>query len=137
MARSTCPSQNVQNTPCSDHFWKLRCRKSVRRFRVKHVPSQNVQDTPCLDHLRCDVEKVHAVVARSTFPSRVLAWICISTWINISDAGIPAVFRCAEYLPSQNVKKKHNMFGPLLDVQKSQNALVRGRQLCIQLYIHF
>ena len=44
VARSTFPSQNVQNTPFSDHFWKLRCRKSV--------------------------EKVHAVVARSTFRSQ-------------------------------------------------------------------
>ena len=25
VARSTFASQNVQNTPCSDHFWKLRC----------------------------------------------------------------------------------------------------------------
>ena len=25
VARSTFRSQNVQNTPCSDHFWKLRC----------------------------------------------------------------------------------------------------------------
>ena len=31
VARSTFPSQNVQNTPLSDHFWKLRCRKSARR----------------------------------------------------------------------------------------------------------
>ena len=23
VARSTCPSQNAQNTPMSDHFWKL------------------------------------------------------------------------------------------------------------------
>ena len=30
MARSTFPSQDVQNTPCSDHFWKLRCQKSAR-----------------------------------------------------------------------------------------------------------
>ena len=44
VARSTFPSQNVQNTPCSDHFWRFRCRKSV--------------------------EKVHAVVARSTFRSQ-------------------------------------------------------------------
>ena len=27
VARSIFPSQNVQNTPGSDHFWKLRCRK--------------------------------------------------------------------------------------------------------------
>ena len=25
VARSTFPSQNVQNTPRWDHFWKLRC----------------------------------------------------------------------------------------------------------------
>ena len=37
VARSTCPSQNVQNTSCSDHFWKLRCRKSARRCGAKHV----------------------------------------------------------------------------------------------------
>ena len=31
VARSTFRSQNVQNTPCSEHFWKLRCWKSARR----------------------------------------------------------------------------------------------------------
>ena len=37
VARSTFRSQNVQNTPCSDHFWKVRCRKSARRCGAKHV----------------------------------------------------------------------------------------------------
>ena len=37
VARSTFPSQNVQNTPGSDHFWKLRCRKSARRCGAKHI----------------------------------------------------------------------------------------------------
>ena len=37
VARSTFPSQNVQSTPFSDHFWKLRCRKSARRCGVKHI----------------------------------------------------------------------------------------------------
>ena len=37
MARSTFPSQNVQNTPFSDHFWKFRCRKSARRCGAKHM----------------------------------------------------------------------------------------------------
>ena len=37
MARSTFRSQNVQNTPVSDHFWKLRCRKSARRCGAKHI----------------------------------------------------------------------------------------------------
>ena len=37
VARSTFPSQNVQSTPFSDHFWKLRCRKSARLCGAKHI----------------------------------------------------------------------------------------------------
>ena len=37
VARSTFPSQNVQNTPCTDHFWRFRCRKSARRCGAKHI----------------------------------------------------------------------------------------------------
>ena len=37
VARSTFRSQNVQNTPASDHFWKSRCRKSARRCGAKHI----------------------------------------------------------------------------------------------------
>ena len=37
VARSTFPSQNVQNTTCSRHFWRFRCRKSARRCGAKHV----------------------------------------------------------------------------------------------------
>ena len=135
VVRSTFRSQNVQNTPFSDHFWKLRCRKSARRCGAKHISkSKCTKHTQRPDHfwkLRCqksarrcgakhiskskytkhrssgpllevvmskkctplwreahfqvkmyktpgvrttfggcDVEKVHAVVARSTFPSQ-------------------------------------------------------------------
>ena len=103
VARSTFPSENVQSTPCSDHFWKLRCRKSARRCGAKHISkSKCTKHTivgPLLEvemskkctplwreahfqvkmykthHARTtfgswDVEKVHAVVARSTFPSQ-------------------------------------------------------------------
>ena len=37
VARSTFRSQNVKNTLRSDHFWKLRCRKSARRCGAKHI----------------------------------------------------------------------------------------------------
>jgi len=37
VARSTFQSQKVQNTSASDHFWKLRCRKSARRCGAKHI----------------------------------------------------------------------------------------------------
>ena len=135
VARSTFPSQNVQNTSASDHFWKLRCRKSARRCGAKHISkskctkhthssdhfwklrcrksarrcgAKHISKSKCTKHLSvgpllevemskkrtllwreahfqvkmykthhsrttfgsCDVEKVHAVVARSTFPSQ-------------------------------------------------------------------
>ena len=37
VARSTFSSQNVQNTPGSDHFLKLRCGKIARRCSEKHI----------------------------------------------------------------------------------------------------
>ena len=46
VARSTFPSQNVQNTRGSDHFWKLRCRKSPRRCGAKHISKSK-----CTKHL--------------------------------------------------------------------------------------
>ena len=103
VARSIFPSQNVQNTPGSDHFWKLRCRKSARRCGAKHISkwkcTKHTMVGPLLEvemskkctplwreahfqvkmyktpYVRAtfggsDVEKVHAVVARSTFRSQ-------------------------------------------------------------------
>ena len=103
VARSTFPSQNVQNTAAPDHFWKLRCRKSARRCGAKHISMSKCTKHTILGPLlevamskKCaplwreahfevkmyktpqcrttfgswDVEKVHAVVARSTFRSK-------------------------------------------------------------------
>ena len=72
VARSTFWSQNAQNTPFSDHFWKLRCWKSARRCGAKHILKSKCTKTPGVRTTfgSCDVEKVHAVVARSTFPSQ-------------------------------------------------------------------
>ena len=103
VARSTFPSQNVQNTSASDHFWKLRCRNFARRCGAKHISeskgAKHTSSGPLLEvemskkctplwreahfevkmykalHVRAtfgnsDVEKVHAVVARSTFRSQ-------------------------------------------------------------------
>ena len=94
VARSTFPSQNVQ----SDHFWRFRCRKSARRCGAKHISKSKCTKhhmfgsdvekcTPLwreahfevkmykTPHVRAtfggsDVEKVHAVVERSTFRSQ-------------------------------------------------------------------
>ena len=105
VARSTFASQNVQSTPRSDHFWKLRCRKSARRCGAKHISKSKCTKHTIVGPLlevkmskKCtplwreahfevkmlkntrgsvrttfggsDVEKVNAVVARSTFRSQ-------------------------------------------------------------------
>ena len=148
VARSTFPSQNVQNTPWSDHFWKLRCRKSARRCGVKHVSkSKCTKHTivgPLLEvemskkctplwreahfqvkmhkthHCRTtfgswDVEKEHAVVARSTFRSQnVQSTPCSDHfwkfWCRKSARG------CGAKHISKWKCTKHDMFAPLLEV---------------------
>ena len=37
VARSTFVSGNAKNTSRSEHFWKLRCRKSAHRCGAKHI----------------------------------------------------------------------------------------------------
>ena len=65
-------SPNVQNTPTSYHFWKLRCRKSARRCGAKHISkSKCVKHTSFGPLLEVEMsKKVYALVARSTFPSQ-------------------------------------------------------------------
>ena len=100
VARSTFRSQNVQSTPAPDHFCQLRCRKSARRCGAKHISkskcTKHTSSGPLLEVKKCtplwreahfqvkmykthhvrttfggsDVEKVHAVVTRSTFRSK-------------------------------------------------------------------
>ena len=118
VARSTFRSENIQNTPFSDYFWKLRCRKSARReahFEVKMYKAQNFQVKMYkAHHVRttfgsCDVKKVNAVVARSTFRS---------------ENGQSTKFS------SQNVQStsKHTMPGPLLEVAMSKKCTLLWRE---------
>ena len=168
MARSTFGSQNVPNTPASDHFWKLRCRKSARRCGAKHIwKSKCTKHTivgPLLEvemskkctqlwreaHLEVkmykthhcwttfgssDVEKVHAVVARSTFGSQ-----------NVQNTPLLDhfwKFRCrksARRCGAKHIWKskctKHTMLGPLLEVEMSKKCtpLWREAHLEVKMY---
>ena len=71
VARSTFASEKAKNTSRSEHFLKLRCRKSARRWReahfeVKMYKTHQVRTT----FGRWDDEKMHGVVARSAFRSQ-------------------------------------------------------------------
>jgi len=66
VARSTFPSQNAQSTPWSEHFaMSKKCTPLWREghFQVKMYKAHQVRTT----FGSCDVEKMHAVVARRTF----------------------------------------------------------------------
>ena len=45
VARSRFLSAKVQNTWVSEHFWKLRCRKSALRCGMKHISKWKVSKT--------------------------------------------------------------------------------------------
>ena len=56
VAGSTFPSENVQKTSCSDHFWRLRCWKSARRCGAKHISKSKCTEHTMIEHfwkLRC------------------------------------------------------------------------------------
>ena len=94
VARSTFPNQIVQNTPFSDHFWKLRCRKSARRCGAKHISKSKctkLQNTPFSDHFwkfRCR----------------------------------KSARRCGVKHISKSKCTKHTILGPLLEVQMSKKC---------------
>ena len=131
VARSTFPSENVQSTPFSDHFWKLRCQKSARRCGAKRISKSKVLKTgglgPLLEvtmskkctplwreahfevkmyktpHVRAtfggsDVEKVHAVVARSTFRSENVQTLGDRSTFGGSDVASPLRFTTLHYV---------------------------------------
>ena len=158
VARSTFASEKGKNTSHSDHFWKLRCRKSARRCGAKNISKSklkkpgvrttfgswdvekrcgakhiskskcNMHKTPQLRTTfgRWGVEKVHAVVARSTFPSQ-----------NEKNKGFGPLLEvemsknvvARNTFRSQNVTcTKHLSFGPLLEVEMSKKCTSLWRE---------
>ena len=85
VARSTFRSQNVQNTRGSDHFWKLRCRKSACRCGAKHISKSKCTKhtilgpllevemlkkcTPLWREAHLEVKMLKALGVRTTFGS--------------------------------------------------------------------
>ena len=114
VARSTFPSQNVQTTSASDHFWKLRCPKSARCCCARSTfPSQNAQDTSCSDHfwkLRCPKS------ARCCGAKHISKFMFDHSW----KLRCPkSARRCGAKDISKSKCTKHHMFAPRLDVEAS------------------
>ena len=88
VARSTFPSQNVQNTTCSHHFWRFGCWKSARRCGAKHISKSK-----CTKHPTCSRHFWRFGCRKSAR-------------------------RCGAKHISKSKCTKHHMFAPLLEVRR-------------------
>ena len=122
VARSTFPSQNVQNTPMSDHFWKLRCRKSARRCGAKHMSkSKCTKHTNVGPLLQVAMSKKCTPLWREAhFQVKMYKTPHVRTTVGGSDVDFrKSARRCGAKHISKSKCTKHTMFGPLLEAQMS------------------
>ena len=117
VARSTFQSQNVQNTPGSDHFWKLRCRKSARHCGAKHISKSK-----CTKHTRSgpllEVEMLKSArhcgakhISKSKCTKHTRSGPLLAVEMSKS------AHRCGAKCASKSKCTKHHMFAPLLEVR--------------------
>ena len=109
VARSTFPSQNVQNTPLSDHFWKLQCQKSTRRCGAKQISKS-----------KCTKHTIVGPLLEVAMSKK-----CTPLWHE--DA--------RSTFPSQN-GTKHTMVGPLLEVEMSKECTPLWREAHFQVKMY-
>ena len=120
----------------SRYFWKLRCRKSARRCGAKHISkSKCTKHTILATFGSWDVEKVHAVVARSTFRSQNAQSTPASDrfW---KLRCRKSARRCGAKHISKSKCTKHRMFGPLLEIAMSKQCTPLWREAHFEVKMH-
>ena len=129
VARSTFRSQNVQNTPVSDHFWKLRCRKSARRCGAKHISKSK-----CTKHTSVG-PLLEVKMSKKCTPLWREAHFEVKMYKKISGSDHFWKLRCrksARRCGAKHISKskctKHYMFAPLLEVQMSKKCTPLWRE---------
>ena len=91
VARSTFVSKKAKNPARSDHFWKLRCRKSAHRWGAKHISKS-----------KCTKHNMFGPLLEVEMSQR-----CTPVWREAH---------------SKSKCTKQTMFGPLFDVQMSKRC---------------
>ena len=129
VARSTFPSQNVQNTRGSDHFWKLRCRKSARRCGAKHISKSK-----CTKHLSSG-PLLEVAMSKKCTPLWREAHFQVKMYKTPRAPDHFWKLRCrksARRCGAKNISKskctKHTILGPLLEVQMSKKCRKSARR---------
>ena len=150
VARSTFPSQNVQSTPGSDHFWKLRCRKSACHCGAKHMSKSK-----CTEHTRfgplleLEMSKKCTPLWREAHFEEHTRWgpflavemstTCTQLWRQAhfevkmyKTLGVRTTFGGSDVDGTKHISKskctKHTRFGPLLELEMSKKCTPLWRE---------
>ena len=129
VARSKFPSQNVQNTPRSDHFWHLRCRKNARHCGAKHISKSK-----CTKHTTFG-PLLEVEMSKKCTPLWREAHFEVKNVQNTPRSDHFWKLRCrksARHCGTKHMSKwtctKHHMFVPLLEVQMSKKCTQLWRE---------
>ena len=136
VARSTFPSQNVQNTPGSDHFWKLRVEKLHAVVARSTFPSENVQNTPFSDHfwkLRCQ-KSARRCGAKHISKSKCTKHTRFGPLLEVESR--KSARRCGAKHISKSKCTKHTILGPLLEVEMSKKCTPLWREAHFQVKMY-
>ena len=138
VARSTFGSQNVQNTSVSDHFWKLRCRKSARRCGAKHILKSKCTKNLSVGRL-LEVEmskKCTRLWCEAHFEVKMYKTLyTCSRHFGKFGCGKSAR-RCGTKHISKSKCTKHHMFAPLLEVRMWKKCTPLWREAHFDVKIH-
>ena len=137
VARSTLVSKKGKNASRSDHFWKLRCRKSARRCGAKPISKSKVSNTQSLRPL-LEVEmskKCTPLWGRSTLPSQNCQKPKVSDHVWKLRCRKSAR-RCGAKHISKSKCTKHTMLGPLLEVEMSKKCTPLWREAHLQVKMY-
>ena len=137
VVRSTFPSQKCQKPAVSDHFWKLRCRKSARLCGAKHMSKS-----------KCTKHTVFGPLLEVKMSKK-----CTPLWrearFQVKSVKKPTVSdhfwklryrksarRCGAKHISKSKCTKHTMFGPLLEVEMSKKCASLWREAHFEVKMH-
>ena len=129
VARSTFRSQNVKSTRGSDHFWKLRCRKSARRCGAKHISKSK-----CTKHTRFG-PLLEVEMSKKCTPLWREAHFEVKMYKTTPWSDHFWKLRCrksARRCGAKHISKskctKHTILGPLLEVKMSKKCTPLWRE---------
>ena len=128
VVRSTFPSQNVQSTPGSGHFWKLWRRKSARRCGAK-PKSKCPKHTRVGALLEVEMSKKCTPLWREAHVEVKMSQEHTHVWNDFWKLWCrKSARRCGAKHMWKSKCTKHRMFGRLLEVEMSKKCTLLWRE---------